>query len=135
MSLTSHEHNETTIIPNDRAGQGETIFAAASARRRLMTSWRGNLFMLFTIGAGAFVLSRFTSHVSRLDQMLTPTGRPGAGMVVCSEVLCIWLPSALVELAKRQSQSRAFRSHDELSQFLILRDQEDLLRKLHNFLG
>ena len=63
--------------------------------------------------------------LDRLKQ-LEPADRPGSGIIVRSELLRLWLPQTLTELAKRQSQFRVVRTHEELQRFLELQDRKDL---------
>lgn len=82
--------------------------------------------MVFMIGAGMMGLTRFAFHVSKQGQNLAPADRPGAGIIVRSEVLRIWLHPTLIELATRQSQSEVIRTHEDLRRVLELRGQKNL---------
>jgi hypothetical protein len=51
-------------------------------------------------------LTRFASNESQLHQNLADDCPPGAGLIVRSELLCVWLPETLVDLAKQRGQAR-----------------------------
>jgi len=82
--------------------------------------------MIIVFAAGVIGLARLAVHVTRQDQELETANRPGAGIIVRSELIQIWLPQTLTELAQGQPRFRVVRTHDELQRFLELEDREDL---------
>ena len=72
------------------------------------------------------VLARMTSLPTQRVRQDETDNRPGGGIIIRSEVLCLWLPEPLHELAKRPSQSPVPRSHEEFQRFLERDHQEDL---------
>jgi hypothetical protein len=84
------------------------------------------MFMVLVLAAGGLALTDFASDVDKKDQNLADGDRPGAGIIVRSEVLHIWLPPAFVEWATRQPSSGVMRTHEDLKRFLERRGQEKL---------
>jgi len=120
------EPRDAAIAPHDFSGSEDPIFTAGPPPRRFQSIWGGTIFTMIVFAAGVVGLARLSFHVARQAQELEPADRPGAGIIVRSELLRLWLPQTLTELAKRQSQSRVVRTHGELQRFLELQDQEDL---------
>ena len=88
--------------------------------------------LAFTPDSNALATGGFdgTIHLwtfrSPSDDSQALDARAGAGIIVRSRVLRVWLPKALTELARRQFQSLlAIRTHDELRQFLEGVDQKE----------
>ncbi len=82
--------------------------------------------MMILIVATAVGLTRFGAYVSSQAQKRELSDGADAGIVVRYEPLCLWLPSAFVELAKRQSQSTLVRMPEDLRQSFELEHQEGL---------
>jgi hypothetical protein len=112
-------------VPEDAA---EAVSDPVPGRspERLFANWGGPIHMLFTIGVGMIGLGCFASHMSTQNPGLAPADQPGAGIVLWSEILDIWLPPALIELAKRQPHSGEVLTHEELRRLLEVRGQERL---------
>jgi hypothetical protein len=123
MSLPDRERNdndaqrqEVPIAPHGADGTEEAALAAGRSPRRLLTIWGEKVIMTLVIVAATMGLTRFATHVSRQAQGLAPDGGPGAGTVIRTEVLHLWLPQTLLEQAK----------HRPLQQFLERQGQEKL---------
>ncbi len=82
--------------------------------------------MMMVLGGGAIGLIGLSHHVARQDQEVEPTNHPGAGMIVRSELVHLWLPRTLIELAQRQSRSPLVQSHEDLRRFLEVEGRQDL---------
>jgi hypothetical protein len=67
----------------------------------------GSIMMTIVIVAAVVGLTRFASHVTRQAQELTFADAPGAGNVIRTEVLHVWLPQTLFERSKHQSPQRS----------------------------
>jgi hypothetical protein len=126
MSMDRQAHSATSIVSCDHVEYGDLVVAAGPSANRLVTIWGSKIFMMLVIAAGMTGLSRFASHVNGPDQRSAESNEPGAGIIVRAEALHIWLPSAFLGLAKRQSTSDALRSHQDLRTFLELGRQQNL---------
>ncbi len=82
--------------------------------------------MILVFAAGLMGLVGLSFHVARRAHEVEPVDQPGAGILVHSELLRLWLPQELTELSKRQSQSLVVRTHEELQRFLELQDRRRL---------
>jgi hypothetical protein len=71
-----------------------------------------------TVIAGVFAISRLDFHEAKPDVDVLPDGAPGSGIVDRTEVTRIWLPQGLYDLAKREGETPAVRSHEELQTHL-----------------
>jgi hypothetical protein len=80
---------------------------------------------LIVIGAGSLGLFLFARQLARQDQVSEAKNHPGGGIIVRSEVLQLWLPRTLIELAKCQTEPSRIRTHGELQRILEGRDQRD----------
>jgi hypothetical protein len=123
MNTTPHA---AAIAPQDFAMSEEPIFTANLSPRRFQSIRGGRVFMMIIFVAGALSLARLSLHVTHQAQELDPADSPGAGITVRTELLRIWLPRTLTELAERQTHSRVVRTHEELRRFLELNNRKDL---------
>ena len=82
--------------------------------------------MLIVLAVGIIGLYRLSIHVTRHAQLVDPSNRPGSGTIVRSELIHVWLPPTLSELARLQSESPVVRTHKELQEYLAQRDGEKL---------
>jgi hypothetical protein len=117
---------DAAIGRSDFAGSDEPIDASNPSVQSFRTRWGEMFLMVLVFSAGAIGLFGFSIHVTRQDRELEPANRPGAGIIVRSEPIHLWLPQALAELAQRQSQSPVVRTHEELRRFLETEDRQDL---------
>src|SRR5258708_1550238 len=100
MSIDRQEHNGRPMLPHDRAEQGEFDFTSDRLPARLVSTWGNKILMVLVVAAGAMGLTCFASHVSKKDQSLADGDQFSAGTIVRSEVLHIWLPPSLIEMAE-----------------------------------
>jgi hypothetical protein len=82
--------------------------------------------MLIIFVDGVIGLLGVSVHVTQQDRELEPANRPGAGIIVRSEPIHLWLPQVLAELAQRQCQSTVVRSHEDLQRVLDIEDRKGL---------
>jgi hypothetical protein len=113
-------------ISDHFTGSKEPTFIAGRFPRRLFTIWGGKVFMGFVIAAGPMLLIRLASHVTRQAQEVEPANRPGSGVIVHTDVIGLWLPQTLIDLAKHLSPFPAPRTHQELQRFLERQNQKNL---------
>ena len=83
--------------------------------------------MTIVMATAVMGLARFAARVTQQTQESCSANLPGAGIIVRSEVLRLWLPQTLVELAKSQPQSPPLRTHAELQRLLEGQDQKALV--------
>jgi hypothetical protein len=107
-------------------GRDESTPGPCQSSQRFLSIRRDNILMALIVFAAVIGLDRFAAHVSRQNEELAPDDYPGAGVIVHSEVVRLWLPQTLIECAKLESLSRFVRTHEELRRFLELRRQQNL---------
>jgi hypothetical protein len=100
--------------------------AAVPPARPSWPSWAATLFMIVAVAAGVIGLGRFSLHVSSMPQVQEPADRPGAGIIVRSELVHLWLPQGVTELARRHARSRSVQTHEQLRRILEQEDRQDL---------
>jgi hypothetical protein len=81
--------------------------------------------MTIVIAMAMVGLTCFASHVTRRAQECEPAVNGELKIIVRFEVLRLWLPQPLTELAKSQTWSRFARTHEEMRQFLERRHQRE----------
>jgi hypothetical protein len=94
--------------------------------RRLLRSWGDKVLMVVVIVTMAIGLMRLGFRASVPTREPEPDDRGGSGIIVRDEVLHLWLPTTLIELARNQSDSSVAHTHQELRTFLERRGQENL---------
>lgn len=97
-----------------------------SRLRRRLLSWRDTFFSLIVIGGGVLGLILFSFKVARRDAESAASNFPGAGIVVRSELVHLWLPQTLLELARGDSRSSMVRTHADLRRWLESDGRKDL---------
>ena len=117
-----------------RISKNEPIFAfdlagpvctAGRSICRLLKNCGENVWFAVVLIGAVIGLTRFATQVSQSGRALEINNVPDGGAVVRLEVRYLWLPEALTRLARPQSRSPLIRNHEELKQFLELRDLED----------
>ncbi len=99
---------------------------ACLALRRLLKSWAEKVLMVSVLVAPVVGLTWLDSCASRPGQSLEPDDKPGSGITVRADVLDLWLPATLIDLAGRHSESSVPSTHEELRTFLDRGGQEKL---------
>jgi hypothetical protein len=82
--------------------------------------------MVFLLVAPVIGFTWLDSRASRPSQVLEPDDKPGSGVTVRAEVLQLWLPETLIELAGHRPESLVPQTHHELQSSLERRRQEKL---------
>lgn len=93
---------------------------------RLLHVWGEKTGMLLLFASVMMGLVWLDSYLARPDQGVVGDDYPGAGIVVRSKQLHLWLPETVRELASPQSQVQTIRDHKDLRRFLESRHQESL---------
>jgi hypothetical protein len=86
----------------------------------------GNTVTTILIVVAALGLTRFASHVSRQAEKGEPANDIAACINYRCELLHIWLPQKLTQLATRQAQTQFARRHEETRCVLDPQDQKSL---------
>jgi hypothetical protein len=141
MQTPEHESGDTIIERRDSAStsieprrprdRGSRSTAAGSSPaddhlKRLLTSRGGTLRIVIAIAMATIALTRLAPHAARPDRELEADEPLGDGMVVRYELLDLWLPETLFELAREPSRAPALRDHQDLKRVLELRNEQDL---------
>jgi len=82
--------------------------------------------MVFVLVAPVIGLTWLNSCASRPSRLLEPDDKPGSGITVRAEVLHLWLPETLIDLAGHQAEYSVPQTHHELQTSLERRGQEKL---------
>jgi hypothetical protein len=64
--------------------------------------------------------------LARQDQLAGSDNEPGDGIIVRSEVIRLYLPRKMIELANRPTQQTPLRTHDDLRRRLEIEHHRDL---------
>ena len=84
----------------------------AEGRPKRLPISRGGTFLIgIAIALAAIVSTRLAPHAAGPDRELDPDEPPGGGIVVRSELIHVWLPETLAELAQGQARSQVVRDH------------------------
>ncbi len=115
--------HDAAIASRGNAESEEPILATGPPPRRFLSIWGGTILMILVFAAGVMGLAGLSAQVARRTQEVDPANQPGAGIIVHSELLRVWLPQELTDLSKRQSQSLVVRTHEELQRLLERQDR------------
>jgi hypothetical protein len=91
---------------------------------RLLRSWADKAMLLALVAATAIGLAWLDSRVIRPGRGLEPQDDPRSGVTVRNEVLHLWLPETLSELAKHQPFTAVAQQHQQLRTSLERRARE-----------
>jgi hypothetical protein len=72
---------------------------------RLLRSWGDKVVLATALVATAIGFSWLDSRVNRAGGRLEPDDRPGSGVNVRAEVLHVWLPQSLIDVARSRAGS------------------------------
>jgi hypothetical protein len=86
----------------------------------------GNLVIVVVLVTTAIVLTRFSALIPQPGAAPDFGDGPGSGVIIRSEVIHLWLPETVVDLARHGSPALAARSHQELKEVLERRGQQNL---------
>jgi hypothetical protein len=112
-----------------RADQFNRPKEAMPACRRF--AWRlstlcGTLVMVIVVGTGAIAITAFSSYMARQEQRAASDYDPDDGIVIRTEVIRLYLPRTLIELAQRQKLQPSLHSHEDLRRKLEFEHHRDL---------
>jgi hypothetical protein len=96
---------------------------------RLLTLFRrlaGNLMIVVVLVTTMIGLAHFNAVVPELGAAPEPSDAPGSGLIVRSEVIHLWLPESLVDLAQSEPPALVARTHQELIKAVERRGQQNL---------
>jgi hypothetical protein len=117
---------DAASAPDELAGSAATIFTAGPTQPRFQTKWGRTIFLVIVLAAAASGLARLSFHVTDQAQEPDPADSSSGGIIDRSELLHLWLPRSLAELAKCQSRVPVVRTHEELQRFLDLQNGKDV---------
>jgi hypothetical protein len=126
MSIFGHAHLSNSKVSYDRAKHDESGYAHARSLRYLVSISESRILLVFVVAAGAMGLIRFGFPVSTQEQRLANANLPVGANLERSEVLRVWMPQVLIELAKCEFTAEAMRTHGGLRRLLERRGQEKL---------
>jgi hypothetical protein len=126
MSMHFHSDNGSSLVPHDHADQDERAVVADPPARRLVSIGRSKTFTLLVIATGVMGLICFALYISKRDQEHANDDLTDESVVVRLEVVRVWLPRALVDLAKHEPPTGPIRTHADLTRLLELRGQEKI---------
>jgi hypothetical protein len=86
----------------------------------------GNLMIVVVFVTAAIGLTQFGAVAPRLSAAPEFSDPPGSGLIVCSDVICLWVPETLVDPVGHELPANVARTHQELKTLLERRGQENL---------
>jgi hypothetical protein len=96
---------------------------------RLRTLFRrlaGNLMIVVVFVTMVIGLAHYSAVVPQPGAARELSDAPGSGLIIRSEVMHLWLPESLVDLARNESRALVARTHQELMKALERRGEENL---------
>jgi hypothetical protein len=91
-----------------------------------ISSVSGTLLMVLAIAAASIGLTSFASFVARQDRLAASGKDPLGAIVIRSDVIRIYLPWTLIEVANHQRQQPPLQTHEDLRRSLEVQDHRDL---------
>ena len=82
--------------------------------------------MVIVIGTGAIAITAFSSYMARQEQQAESVNDPNDGIVIRIEVIRLYLPRTLIELALSQRLQPSLHSHADLRRKLDFEHHRDL---------
>jgi hypothetical protein len=86
----------------------------------------GTFVMVIVIGTGSTGLAVFSSYMARQDEQAASVNDPDEGIVIRIEVIRLYLPRTLIELAQSQRLQPSLHSHADLRRKLDFEHHRDL---------
>jgi hypothetical protein len=96
-----------------------------AALARLFRSWGDKVVLATALVATAIGFSWLDTRVNRAGGRLEAVDRPGSGVNVRAQVLHVWLPQSMIDIARSNSASPIAQSHQELPTALERRVEEN----------
>jgi hypothetical protein len=125
MSTPGIQQDDSARIGDDLARRQKSM-VSLSGLRRLLERWGGTIFMLLVLGAGTIGLVRFGIYASKQEHKLAAGDSSGSGVIVRTEVVCVWLPQTMIELAKSEAMSPVLSTHEDVRRLLERRGLEGM---------
>ena len=125
MAISGSDSDDTPSISSQLVGRQES-FSPDSGLRRHLAIWGSKLSMVVVLAAAAMGLARFASDVNVRDRALASPGGTGSGTIITSEVVCVWLPAPLFELASRPARAHRVLAHADVRRYLEERGLQGL---------
>ena len=124
--LIYHHSRDHTVVENgdSTAHEPRLTFDSTSIPGRPTRSDLGVL--LIALIAGAIGLHRFSLNVAQHVGATPGAEQPGAGVIIRSQVIRVYLPEVLAQVATAKSRTHPFKTHDELKGYLEWRRVEGL---------
>ena len=95
-------------------------------RGALIRRLAGKLMILFMFVTAAIGLTQFGAMAPQSIAAPESSDPPGSGLIVCSEVIRLWVPESLVDPARHELPALAAQTHQELKKVLGRRGMENL---------
>jgi hypothetical protein len=100
--------------------------AELPSARNVVTDVVQKLLLICVIGGGSLALTLVAHQSAHRDREFEPENEADGGLVTRRELLQLWLPETLIDLAHRQTGPSRVRTHLELQGLLDGRRQRDL---------
>jgi hypothetical protein len=94
--------------------------------RTLFSRLAGNLMIVVVLVTMVIGLTHFNTVVPQPGAASELSDAPGSGVIVRSEVIRLWLPESLADLAQSEPPALVARNYQELMKAVERRGQEDL---------
>ena len=125
MSMHRQSHDGSSMVAQvAQPEQDERAVLSARPATELASIWGSKIFTLLVMATGVTGLTCFALYVSKRNQEHASGNRTDASTLVRVEVRRVWLPRALVDLAKHEPPTGPIRTHAHLRRVLELRGQE-----------
>jgi len=124
MSLSSRPSRNTVADHCDEPNEVAWTFGRFPP---WISTISATLLTVVFIGAGSMALIHFASSMARQDQLAGSDSEPGgSGIMIRTEVIRLYVPQALIELAHRQTEQPSIRTHEDLRQRLEMEHHQNL---------
>jgi hypothetical protein len=94
--------------------------------RSVVTDIVQKLLLICAIGGGSLALTHVALQSAHRDRKFKPGNDADGGIITRTELLQLWLPGTLIDLAQHQTGPSCMRTHQELQRILDGRQQRNL---------
>jgi hypothetical protein len=122
----SHRRAQIAFWQTGTVRSPDRFYVSSRGQSYVFTFFEGSLFMAIVIVAGTIGLIRFGVDVARPHQKPGSAESWEAAVVDRFEMLRIWFPKSLVELAESPCRCPVTRTHGEFQRYLERRHEENL---------